>query len=192
MKSPLNKPKHSDDSGNLCIVQTADDAFELLDELNAPIRLIRHAELVLEVSEILIEKLTDINLSIAINLIRIGAILHDVGKISHPEELDKAGSKHLLAGKQLLLEKQLPERIARFCVSHKKWDETQNCTIEEFVVALADKLWKGTRHRQLEEQVVKYISMFLQKDYWQIYIALDSVFEEIADHGAERLLRSQK
>lgn len=161
-------------------------------ELNAPSRLIRHVQLVLEVSEVLIKKLVNIKLSISADLIRVGAIIHDVGKILHPDELNKAGSQHLHAGQQMLLEQQVPEHIARFCVSHKKWDEIEDCTIEELIVALADKLWKGSRHRKLEERVTKYIATSLSKDYWQIYMDLDAVFEDLANGSEKRLLRSQK
>jgi hypothetical protein len=58
-------------------------------------------------------------------------------------------------------------------------------------VALADTLWKGKRNTQLEVLFIKKLAELCSKDYWQLFIEMDSCFERIAAEGDARLLRSQ-
>jgi hypothetical protein len=62
--------------------------------------------------------------------------------------------------------------------------------LEELVVALADNLWKGKRNNELEYRVINKIANVLDRDYWEIFITLDSGFEEVAAAAADRLSRS--
>ena len=64
------------------------------------------------------------------------------------------------------------------------------CSIEELIIALADKLWKGKREVDLETAVIERISKLTNQDFWQLFIELDSCFENIASEGEERLARS--
>ena len=61
------------------------------------------------------------------------------------------------------------------------------CSLEELLVALADALWKGVRRAELEERVVAEVAQRLGKSAWDVFVELDSRFEEIADGGRERL-----
>jgi putative nucleotidyltransferase with HDIG domain len=114
---------------------TPDAARALLVRLNAPPKLQRHAELVLEAAEALLAALDDSTLDA--ELVRAGAMLHDAGKTVHTSELEVSGSQHEPAGEKLLLEHGVEARIARCCVTHAKWTEP-GLSLEELLVALAD------------------------------------------------------
>jgi hypothetical protein len=58
------------------------------------------------------------------------------------------------------------------------------------LVALADCLWKGKRNYELEHRVITKIADMLDREYWEMFVTLDTGFEEIAAAGATRLARS--
>jgi hypothetical protein len=122
--------------------------------------------------------------------VRLGVAIHDAGKILHPAELDGAGAEHEPDGERLLLEHGVDPRLARCCMSHARWS-TMDCSLEELLVALADKLWKGARHEELERRVIDAVAGKLGKGVWDVFVELDTAFEEIAAGGAERLERSR-
>lgn len=80
---------------------SVDAARALLIELGATPRLLRHVALVGEAGELLIEKVVALDPSIRADLIRVGIVIHDAGKILHPRELDQAGAEHEPAGEAL-------------------------------------------------------------------------------------------
>ena len=71
------------------------------------------------------------------------------GKIIHVDEMSGPGHRHELAGERLLIAQGISEKVARFCVTHAAWDDSDR-TVEDLLVALADKLWKGKREEGLE------------------------------------------
>jgi putative nucleotidyltransferase with HDIG domain len=163
------------------------DPLALLVTLGAPPRLVTHGRLVLETAEALLEALD--GLDVDRDLVRAGAVLHDCGKTTHPEELSAAGHRHEEAGQALLLESGVDASVARCCVSHSRWG-TLPCSLEELLVALADKLWKGVRVPELEAMVIDEVALRRRQDRWACFIELDSCFERIADAGPERLRNS--
>jgi len=167
---------------------TPEEAFDVLKQIQAPPRLVRHAELVLEAGEALIVFLEELDVAFDRELIRVGIILHDAGKTLHPEELTGSGSEHEEAGERILLERGIDPAIARCCRSHARWFE-MDCTLEELVVALADKLWKGKRDSDLELTAADRLAHALGVARWDVFLHADSVFEVIAAGGPERLLR---
>ncbi len=158
--------------------------------MNAPPRLVRHAELVEEAAELLIPGLSDLGLVFNADLVLLGAVLHDAGKCQHPEELASPGTLHEAAGQALLLEQGVQPEVARICVSLAKWAETP-CSLEELLVALVDKLWKGKRDVDLETRVIDEISGRLERDRWDLFAVLDSLFEFVAHSAPDRLERSR-
>jgi putative nucleotidyltransferase with HDIG domain len=165
------------------------DPERLLRELGAPARLVTHGALVCEAADALIETMRRLNVSIDEEWVRAGAWLHDAGKAIHTEELSQPGHEHERAGEKLLLERGVDARIARCCVSHASW--SADCALEELLVALADKLWKGVRHASLEELVCDVVSNKLERERWSVFIELDACFERVADGGDDRLRRSR-
>jgi hypothetical protein len=148
-----------------------EDAYELLKDLGATPHLIQHVKLVGEVAEILIFQLDRFKISFDRDWIRLGVAFHDTGKI-------------------LLLANGVDPKIARCCRSHGQWQQME-CSFEELTIALADCLWKGKRGLELEHRVITQVAAKCHRDYWDIFIDLDSGFEQIAADGEIRLSRSR-
>lgn len=75
------------------------------------------------------------------------------------------------------------------CRSHAGWRDLAQ-TLEELVIALADKLWKGSRVTELEELVISRAASSSRRDRWELFTPLDSLFEEVASSAESRLSRS--
>jgi hypothetical protein len=168
---------------------TSADALALLRTLGAPVRLVRHAEIVGEAADGLLVAFARQGVAVDEAFVRAGVVLHDAGKAVHQEELSKAGSEHEAAGERLLLGRGVPARLARVCRSHARW-ASMDVSLEELTIALADKLWKGVRGPALEERVIERAAAVAKRDRWDVFIPLDAAFEEIASCGDERLARS--
>ncbi len=171
------------------MLKTQEEAYKLLYDLGASNRLIKHVKLVGEAADLIMKKLTALNVTFDNKLVELGVAIHDAGKIIYPNELEGPGSEHEIAGEKLLLENGISPKIARCCLSHARW-KSMNCSFEELLVALSDQLWKGKRINQLELKVIDIIAQKLNKDRWEIFLEIDLLFEEIAANGVERLNRS--
>ena len=163
----------------------------LFQSRQAPDRLIRHHQLVVEAAEEIIAGLKNSfsNLECNYREVLLGSAIHDVGKIIFTHELDFPGNKHELEGEEYLSKLGIPANIARFCRTHAHWDDSDN-TLEDLLVALADTLWKGCRNQKLEQMIIARISSSIQQDFWDVFIVADSLFEKVSDGGTERLNRS--
>lgn len=171
------------------MLRTLDDALALLARLGAPAHLLRHHALVAEAAAQLTAGLSAYSPSFDAEEVLLGAALHDAGKIQHPAEMRGPGALHEEAGRALL-EAEGYRCIARFCVSHGQWDDDA-LPLEDLLVALADKLWKGKRVAELEERVVASIAGHAGEPQWQVLTRVDPVFESVADLADGRLARSQ-
>lgn len=166
-------------------------ARSLLERLGAPPRLLQHVALVGEAGESLLERLVELKLQLDADFVRVGIVLHDAGKILHLAELDASGAEHEPAGERLLLENGVSPQLARVCLSHARWS-SMDVSLEELLVALADKLWKGVRNEKLEQLVIDGVAATLRKGRWELFVQLDTTFEEIASGGTDRLERSRE
>lgn len=173
------------------MIKSRNDAYYLLNELGAPEHLKTHVRLVGEAADLLIIKLNQLKLKLDYELIRVGVAIHDIGKIKHPNEMSGSGSEHEPTGQKMLIDLGVESKIARCCLSHAQFS-TMECSIEELIIALSDKLWKGKRVEALELRVIDNIARLLGKDRWDIFSELDEQFEFIANCGDERLQRSIK
>ncbi|WP_199724833.1 HD domain-containing protein [Noviherbaspirillum saxi] len=173
------------------MLDTRQDAYRLLQALGAPTRLLVHVQLVGEAADRLVQEYSDLGITFDARLIELGVAVHDTGKIKHPEELDQSGSLHEPAGKIMLLANGVQAEVAQCCVSHAQWQGSE-VSFEERSIALADKLWKGKREEALELLVIDDVAARLGVDRWDVFSRLDSVFEEIAAEGGERLERSRR
>lgn len=174
--------------------KTAADAFYLLRTLQAPRALVRHSELVLEAAEMLLDRLAFLGVPVLAWYVRVGAVLHDAGKILHPIEITGGGNLHEESGQSLLLSHSVSPLVARVCLTHARWDQEilgDEVTYEELLVALADRLWKGRRDLVLEERVVAQSARRLELDVWDLFVPMDTMFESIAAGGHDRLERSR-
>ena len=172
----------------------------------APPRLLRHNELVLEAAELLMAGYRRIGcwsetdgsprteLFLDEELVRIGVVFHDAGKIIFREELDGDGDQHERHGASMLLNWGLKPKYTEFCDLTYRYREEHDLSLEQWTVGLADKLWRGERDEDFEERAITAIveaatgSIARFTDWW---VALDSLFESIADGGHERLERSR-
>ncbi len=164
------------------------DAYKLLEDLGASAHLIQHVKLVGEAAEILISQLQRFGFSFDRDWIRLGVAFHDTGKILHPSELSAKGDRHEAAGEILLLSNGVDPKIARCCRSHGQWQQLE-CSFEELVIALADCLWKGKRNKELEHRLIEAVVIMCDRNYWDIFVDLDSGFERVAADGDLRLSR---
>lgn len=165
------------------------DCENLLIKNNAPDKLIKHLYIVSMVATKISNYILNFNVPHNQELVICGAGLHDFGKIQYPEELMQAGSRHENEGKRVLLEQGVSLEIAQCCVSHAKWEETDK--LEELLIALADKLWKGNRNDNLEIKVIDLLAKMKKVDRWDLFSDIDIFFENIASGATERLKESQ-
>lgn len=175
----------------MAVVETPDDAIQLLASLGASAHLVRHHELVLEAAVVLCDQtaLTVPDAPFDRKQVLLGAALHDAGKIAFPGEMTGPGREHEAAGKELVCAAGVEEQVARHCVTHARWAEHPD-DIEVLLVAAADKLWKGHRVEDLETLLRTYLAEQSGRGAWDLFVALDTVFEHVADGGPDRLARS--
>jgi hypothetical protein len=169
--------------------RTSEEAQRLLVELNTPARLRRHVQLVGEAAESILAAAAALGARLDADLVRAGVAVHDIGKIWHSAEFSGPGSSHELTGERALLERGWDPDVARMCWTHARWSD-RSCSLEELLVALSDKLWKGVRVADLEERVIDALAIRLGKDRWDFYTRLTDAFDDVAASGPERLERS--
>jgi hypothetical protein len=75
-------------------------------------------------------------------------------------------------------------------VTHAAWNDPR-AGIEDRLVALADKLWKGKRDNDLENALTREIALAVGREAWEVFDVMDKVCDSIAARGPERLERSQ-
>jgi HD domain len=167
------------------------EARHLLIRLGASTRLMQHVDLVGEAASQILSSLKQTDIRVDEEFVHIGVVLHDAGKVLHPAELERAGSRHERAGEALRRNEGVSPAIARVCVSHANWREDVTPRLEELIIALADKLWKGARVAELEERVIRRAAELSGRPYWDLFVVLDSAFQAVADGAASRLARSQ-
>lgn len=172
------------------MLNTPQQAWDLLQRLQAPEHLLRHVTLVTEASELLLAQCAKLNLVIDENLVRVGVLIHDIGKIQRQDEMFNPGGEHEIIGEQLLLEHGASAELARICRSHARYAQMP-CRLEELLIALADKLWKGKREETLELRVIDEIAHSLNQSRWDVFPSMDQCFEQIAAGADDRLRRSQ-
>ncbi|WP_226860178.1 HD domain-containing protein [Desulfoluna spongiiphila] len=165
-------------------------ALCLLKDMGASEHLLNHVRLVGEAAQMLLHQCEKLNVPIDSEFVKMAVVIHDAGKIVHPHEMSAPGSNHEPAGEKMLLKKGISPTLARCCLSHARWQDME-CSLEELILAVADTLWKGKRIDSLELRVIDHIAGSLKKDRWDVFPALDSLFEAIANDGDNRLSRSK-
>lgn len=164
-----------------------DEVECIFSELRIPPRLYAHLLLVHDVANKLIDAIsvTWNTLNIDKNLVVSAAATHDIGKCIHTNELSEEGHKHEQEGKRLLISLGVPEEKAKFAATHATWSEKS--TIEDICVSLADKIWKGSRMKELEDLLIEKISSATKMERWEIFSLLDSIIENITKDADTRL-----
>lgn len=161
---------------------------DLLRELRAAPRLAAHLRLVHDVACQLTEALTGRYPQLPMDraAVEFGAATHDIGKAVHPEELSQPGSAHEAAGRELLLRHGVPAELARFAATHASWT-LPAVPLDDVLVSVADKVWKGKRVAELEELLVDRVAAATAGDRWQTFLDIDDLLEGIAAGADDRL-----
>ncbi|HKF46158.1 MAG TPA: HD domain-containing protein [Terracidiphilus sp.] len=160
-----------------------------MQQVPVPPRLLAHLLIVHDVAAKLIEKLDCAfpNLSLDRDAVRFGASVHDIGKAIILNELVEPGEEHELRGAELLRGMGVPEDRARFAYTHGRWRETEGLKLEDLLVALADKCWKGKRVEDLERKTTELLSAASGRPVWACFAELDSILELLARDADSRL-----
>lgn len=165
------------------------EALHLLRSLGAHPHLVQHHRLVSEAAREICVGLDAAGLGgFDRSQVEIGAALHDVGKVAHPNEMQGPGNQHERDGHALLIERGVEDRIARHAWMHAAWREIDQ--LEPLLVALADTLWKGKRIDELEHRVVQRLAERFERDLWDVWEPAVAVFDAGAAHGDARIARS--
>lgn len=162
---------------------------KLLEELDSPERLNRHLQIVHSIANKLLSLLKQEWPKITFNteLILFGAATHDIGKIEVRNELFEIGKKHELIGEKILINLGFSKEKSRFAFTHGNWKE-DNLKLEDLLVSLSDKIWKGKRVHELEEKIGHVIANKLEIDYWIVYEKLDKILEQVSSGADERIV----
>lgn len=160
----------------------------LCQTVNAPERLTRHLILVHHIANRLLEavgvEFPDLRIDNA--AVSFGAATHDLGKVLHPDELTGPGRLHEQDGPPLLERHGVAPRLARFARTHGTW-QSEPVELEDLLVALADKIWKGKRDDALESELTRRIATSIDADQWWVFEMLDGLLTDLADEADERL-----
>ncbi len=141
-----------------------DEAIKLMREAGCSEGVIRHCRSVTRVALRIAERLRERGYDIDLRLIEIGGLLHDLGRAK------THGVEHGAVGGQMAREMGLPEPLARIIERHVgagiSRDEAKRLglpdrsyipeTLEEKVVAYADKLIAGEREIPFEETLNRF------------------------------------
>jgi hypothetical protein len=164
------------------------DVRELLVSLRAPARLAAHLRAVHDVAWQLTEQLEACFPALVFDrdAVRYGAATHDIGKVEHPEELTGPGHQHELTSYRLLTAHGVPVRLARFARTHAGWTDPDT-TLDDYLVSVADKIWKAKRVPDLEDLVTAHLATTCGIEQWQAFARLDDILDGLAADADDRL-----
>ena len=141
-------------------------ALDLLKKLKIPLSVRRHSEKVADKAIEIANKIK--KTKVDMNLIEIGALLHDIGRTK------THSFKHALIGGRILKQRGFSEKLARICETHilggldkadaKKVGLPEKdylpLTLEEKVICLADKHMAGTREVSIKERFNRWFHKY--------------------------------
>ncbi len=166
-----------------------EEAQRILLQLSASPRLLAHVVLVHDAACTLIDRISAEfpEAEFDADLVRFGAATHDVGKITHLDELTESGkNKHQRAGVELLQSVGIAPERARFAWTHSNWTG-EHITLEDLLIALADKAWKGKRIEALEVRTAEFLSVATLRPQWACNAELDEILQIVAKDADKKL-----
>jgi putative nucleotidyltransferase with HDIG domain len=161
-------------------------ARSLLEDLSAPPRLAAHLRAVHDVAWQLADWVERHHPAAEFDRVAVlfGAATHDIGKTAHTTELSGPGNDHEPAGYEILLSYGVDPRLARFARDHASWLAGD---LEDLLVSLADKVWKGKRVEDLERLVTDHLAAVSDQEPWQVFMDLDDELSRISATADRRL-----
>jgi hypothetical protein len=161
----------------------------LLEVVAAPPRLVAHLALVHDAAGQLTEGIDRLWPALAYDhqAVLIGAATHDIGKIVVREELTQPGTRHEEVGEGILLEHGFPPQQARFARTHGGPTREPSMRLEDWLVMLADHIWKGARRPLIEDNLRDLIAVQTHSPAWEVYLNLDDLLVQISAGADERL-----
>jgi HD superfamily phosphodiesterase len=169
--------------------QLPQETVNLLRQVAAPPRLVAHLILVHDVAAILAERVTATfpEVTFSREEVLFGASIHDFGKVIERSELNKSGTQHEQRGIELLRSMGISSDRARFAYTHGHWDRMPSVSLEDLLVALADKCWKGKRVDELESKIAALLSAASKRPEWACFAQLDEIVQELTKDADARL-----
>ena len=173
--------------------QLPQETVNLLRQVAAPPRLVAHLILVHDVAAILVERVTAAFSEVTFSReeVLFGASIHDFGKVIERSELNRSGTQHEQRGIELLRSMGISDERGRFAYTHGNWDEVPTVNLEDLLVALADKCWKGQRVDKLESRIAALLSAASSKPEWACYGELDEILQGLTKDADARLAWQQ-
>ena len=177
-----------DDPGDPPLRPLPPQVAELLRDLAAPPRLAAHLRAVHDVAHQLVTWVDREYpaLQLGAEAVLFGAATHDIGKAVHLAELSGPGSAHESAGRELLLARGVEPRLARFAATHADWNGP-DIRLEDLLVSVADKVWKGKRAREPEDLVLARLAAHSGRRAWEEFLSFDDLLMSIASRADGRL-----
>jgi len=166
-----------------------EETVNLLRQVAAPPRLVAHLILVHDVAAILVERMTAAfpEVTFSREEVLFGASIHDFGKVIDRAELNRSGTQHEQRGIELLRSMGISGDRARFAYTHGNWNRMPRVSLEDLLVALADKCWKGKRVDELESKIAALLSVASAKPEWACFAELDEIIQELTNDADARL-----
>jgi uncharacterized protein len=141
-------------------------ALDLLRNLKIQLSVRRHSEKVADKAIKIAKRIKNANIDL--NLIEIGALLHDIGRSKTHD------FKHALIGGKILRQRGFSEKLARICETHilgglDKQDAIKvglpekdylPITLEEKIICLADKHMAGTREVSIQARFNRWFQKY--------------------------------
>ncbi|MEM1507179.1 MAG: TIGR00295 family protein [Candidatus Bathyarchaeia archaeon] len=141
-----------------------EEALKILREVGCSVDVIKHCEAVANLAVEIAKKCMKNGVTVNVNLVHVGALLHDIGR-------SKTHSvHHAVAGAEIARSLGLSERIIRIIERHVGggisaeealklgWPNKNYIpeTVEEKIVAYADKLIEGSKIISIEETIERF------------------------------------
>jgi len=141
-----------------------EEAFKILKETGCSLDVIKHCEAVARLAVQIAEKCLSNGVAVDVQLVHIGAILHDIGR-SKTHKVH-----HAIVGAEIARSLGLPEEIVSIIERHVGGGITSDEaiklgwlnknympeTIEEKIVSYADKLIEGSKIISIEETIERF------------------------------------
>ncbi|MDQ0585146.1 HD domain-containing protein [Streptomyces rishiriensis] len=144
-----------------------------------------HCEIVSGIAEQLAAR-TDPPLDIDLDLVRVGALLHDIGVYRLYDEAGRLDHRnyirHGVLGHEILHEEGFPERLCRFCSCHTGVGLTRHDIRDQGLpIPEADYLAETA-----EEQLVMYADKFHSKTTPPTFLTAGSYTARVSRFGADK------